>query len=32
VGQALVAIRDAHGLDDVIGVLRTWLKARRDPM
>jgi hypothetical protein len=27
-GQALAAICDAHGLDDVVGVLDPWLDAR----
>jgi len=27
-GQALVAMCDAHGLDDAVGVLDTWLNAR----
>jgi hypothetical protein len=27
-GQALVAICDAHGLDDAVGVLDGWLSAR----
>jgi hypothetical protein len=27
-GQALVAICDAHGLDEAVGVLDTWLNAR----
>jgi len=27
-GQALIAICDVHGLDDVVGVLDSWLNAR----
>jgi hypothetical protein len=27
-GQALVALCEAHGLDDVVGVLDGWLSAR----
>jgi hypothetical protein len=27
-GQALVAICDAHGLDDAVEVLDVWLTAR----
>ena len=27
-GQALVAVCDVHGLDDVVGVLNAWLDAR----
>jgi hypothetical protein len=28
-GQVLVAVCSAHGLDDAVGVLDTWLNARR---
>ena len=27
-GQALIAICDVHGLEDVVRVLNTWLRAR----
>ena len=27
-GRALVAVCDIHGLDDAVGVLNRWLKAR----